>query len=411
MRRGYKRWLVRVGMMGLIVLQAARNIVQVSLSTTYPHNTDRLLSLPTAVNSRFSSSEYVTAVPDMEPEITTTQHQNSSLHFLTTEESGGLFYDPENQSCDTMEHALQQDQVIQEYPHHINALRRHLMMNDYPCFQKLLPYFVTAFQSRLALRHVMLHIPKAGGTSVCSAARNSRIKNSGRNCYTGYFCPLWCCCDDPKPTTCEKLKEKQRLDFQMNENWLDTYCPSMMYSMLLREPIARAMSHVNHLHKHPKKEQLPWRIAMTQSNYMTWALTAYQGARYDQIGTQNPDYIRNWTILYHNNQHPREFRPRKEDLPMAKERLLQMDFLVDLQHSDKQCINKISKLIHIHKKMEHKNKAEKGNYQESFNVTDFARWNQLDVQLYNFSQTFIELDCQFLSLVEQMQTSDTSVAL
>ena len=123
-------------------------------------------------------------------------------------------------------------------------------------------------------------------------------------CWTKDFCPLWCGCEEPKTMTCEDLSEIQA-NFVMNENWLDDFCDNRLYSMLIREPISRAMSHVNQFldalaardHK-PFHNTKGWRLSLIQSNYMTWSLTAGELS----------------------DLHPKYFRPTKDHMDNAKKK-------------------------------------------------------------------------------------------
>ena len=421
---GYKGypWLVIAMVLGMIILSFS------SQSSTHSHCT-KLEKVETIESLAAIPEEDAQRVSNMEPKMI----QPSSL-ITATSLFQSLHFGNQTFDCDSIEQSLGQTltffALLKDHPHKINTLRRHLMMNDFPCFEKLLPYFMEAFQSRLPLNHVSLHIPKTGGTSVCTAAENTpELETKGDNCWTKTFCPIWVGCYQPKPTTCENLYQNKKLNFRMNENWLDELCPQRTYSMILREPISRAMSHVRHLkvflqkRKDKTREERPFvvqrsfrtwtlktveeRRSLVQSNYMTWALTAYTLVKQATIGSQNVDKL-NATMLYHNGQHPVDFRPQKEHLPLAKERLSQMDFLIDLSHSNQECLRKTLQFMKIHAPVGHKN-ANQGaqlqhgrDDQEFFNVTDFAEWNELDTELYNLSQRFIALDCQFLSLMEQM---------
>ena len=68
----------------------------------------------------------------------------------------------------------------------INQLRRSLMIHDSACYSQHKEKFIIAFKQRLDFRHIMLHIPKAGGTSVCEQVKqnsNSSTIKGKRNCW------------------------------------------------------------------------------------------------------------------------------------------------------------------------------------------------------------------------------------
>ena len=83
---------------------------------------------------------------------------------------------PSNQlSCESIP-----DMVAGNLSHaKINSLRRQLMIKDTECFQTHAALFMDVFQHRLLTKHVMLHIPKAGGTSSNMRQRQAR-KNLGQ---------------------------------------------------------------------------------------------------------------------------------------------------------------------------------------------------------------------------------------
>ena len=146
--------------------------------------------------------------------------------------------------CDSIPQRLLDNEL---YPSKINSLRRSLMISDPSCFERHFESFKLIFMSRLPLKHVMLHIPKTGGTSVCERVKKEGVLKAPRgNCWRDGFCPLWGWCENPQPTSCDELNRWPD-DFVMNENWLDLfYCEHHTYSIMIREPVARTKSHINH---------------------------------------------------------------------------------------------------------------------------------------------------------------------
>ena len=146
-------------------------------------------------------------------------------------------------SCHSIPELLSNDDL---HPSKVNSILRRLMIEDPSCFQSHIELFGQMFQSRIKEKHVMLHIPKTGGTSICQSVQEEGIlANPEGNCWKEEFCPYWSGCSDPQPTTCAQLKGWYA-DFVMNENWLDSYCKHHTYSIVMREPVARTMSHINH---------------------------------------------------------------------------------------------------------------------------------------------------------------------
>ena len=92
-------------------------------------------------------------------------------------------------------------------PFDTNRIRRQLALHNPTCLSQHLQLFITAFHNRHVddKRHINLHIPKAGGTSLCSIVHNSSLSEPSPFCWTGDLCPLWCGCLSPKPTTCSDL--------------------------------------------------------------------------------------------------------------------------------------------------------------------------------------------------------------
>ena len=187
----------------------------------------------------------------------------------------------------------------------------------------------------------------------------------------------------------------------MNENWFDGFCPGAgrMYSVVLREPVSRAISHVNHLLRfvshHPDdswKKPRNWRLNLGQSNYLTWSLSA-KNAISDASGSTH-------------DEAPILFRPKEDDLEVAKESLRQMDFIIDLGFPDGQCTSLVLRLMGVSSGEEvgHKNSAGETD-KESFDMRAYELMNSLDALLHEYAKKLIRLDCDFFQKVSSQNPS------
>ena len=288
-------------------------------------------------------------------------------------------------------------------PQFVIELRRKLGLSSPSCLDKHFDTFAQAFLDRPRQKHLNLHIPKAGGTTVCEAVRKyGNMSTPGNNCWTQNFCPIWCCCDNVKPTSCQQLHDSHlsKIDFVMNENWFDGFCEGRTYSMMLREPVSRAISHVNHftefLAAAPRsryQNSRGWRLNLAFSNYMTWSLTA----QYNETG------------------NPGLFRPQYDDLVQAKRVVRQMDFLVDLSFPNETCNRAILKLmgitsIPVGTSKLHANVRNGSHYQAAYDREVYKLVNALDISLYEYAQSLMTVDCAFfLDLIQrypQVVTTD-----
>lgn len=113
----------------------------------------------------------------------------------------------------------------------------------------------------------LLHVSKAGGTSLCRLSRYNRCLEdaTANNCWLRGMGPVWFAGFEHQERSCadyatllrEGLKPQQGLgglDILANEGYLDggaggrqvtTTCPSMLYITLLRHPKTRVFSHMN----------------------------------------------------------------------------------------------------------------------------------------------------------------------
>ena len=267
------------------------------------------------------------------------------------------------------------------------------MMHDAKCYNKHITKFVNAFEDRIGIQHIMLHIPKAGGTSVCQQVKKeNRLTNSGHNCWKDSFCPLWCGCTSVQPTSCSRI-ERWKVDFVMNENYLDDFCADRSYSVLIREPVKRAMSHINHLleavaYRDGNLEGTRnWRLSLVQANYLTWSLSAYPAFKKDQ------------------SVDIRHYEPRGKDLIIAKRRLMQMDYILDLSHENTSCRVQLLRYLNIENEIGHDNSVGGTSYRHDFREMDLKGMNALDIELYEYATRLIDIDCDFYEKVGTEITS------
>lgn len=169
-------------------------------------------------------------------------------------------------------------------PEEINRLRRMLASSNPACYERHFDAFAEQFAMRLTevKRHLNLHTPKAGGTSFCSLARKNQFDTFDlpSTCFHWKFhYALWCCwgfADRPAMNSCSTGRKLR--DFAMNENYLDyPTCPQKrLYSILLRDPVDRAMSQERHYstleHTVANKVNATrvGRYNLFRKNYMTW---------------------------------------------------------------------------------------------------------------------------------------------
>ncbi len=326
-----------------------------------------------------------------------------------------LLREGQERGCEYVRRLIRSHQHNHMATSNINQLRRELMMDKnedtLECFEEHLEFFADVFESRMNRKHVMLHIPKAGGTSMCKTVRDEgKLRTVGQNCWKDDFCPLWIGCTDPAPTSCDAINSWEYADFLMNENWFDGFCQNIdgdghdnspSYSILLREPIQRTMSHLNHfLHAVDYRNDhflnsKNWRLSLIQSNYMTWALSV--GSSITKEGERKKKNLDSFHL-----KHPKYFQPSKSDLDVAMNNLLSMDYIIDLHHPNQSCINHIMNIMHIPGNVTnvHVNSA-KGEYASDFRSSDISLLNELDVSLYNFAMHLIDVDCQFLDLLKK----------
>mmetsp|Transcript_10464 Transcript_10464/g.21488 ORF Transcript_10464/g.21488 Transcript_10464/m.21488 type:complete len:369 (-) Transcript_10464:214-1320(-) len=285
--------------------------------------------------------------------------------------------------------------LANEDPGEVNRIRRILAMENRPCYKHYFDVFADHFLHRVksVKKHVNLHIPKAGGMSLCSVARHSEYGSdipADTNCWERqHFYPMWCLYylgTRPKWESCEDLDESTP-DFVMNENYLDyPLCMQQrLYSTLIREPVERAISHELHLealkdtgnHEMPKK-LFESRLAMGRMNYMTWALSA---------------------DLFADNLNKASLVPGKMHAEVAMDTLSRFDFIMELSE-DVECDAAILHFMGLGDDVvePHMN-AEFGKFEAKWHPPQprsvYEEWNNLDKEVYDYAKRLIKVDCEF----------------
>jgi hypothetical protein len=328
----------------------------------------------------------------------------------------------------------------------MNELRRKVAISNPACYKRYEQDFANDFMSRSRQLHFNLHIPKAGGTSLCKLVRNNNITTPGDNCWEEPFCPVWCCaCNWRRPvhkSVCDLLEERTLatltnspaahnnnnndntlLEFAMNENYFDyPFCNERTYSIVLRDPVDRAMSHVNHffewvsnfggpvVHKENATKLEEWYemmqlhlgqnrngiLNMVQSNYMVWSLVA---GNHFTFGKEIPDSVQ---VPY--------LEPTYAHLQEAKSALAKFDFLIDIFDSSLEaCTETTFQLIglthqtRIQKELSPGLKVDphKSNYKDFYRRQAYEQMNQLDIRLYEYAKELVKVDCAFFLYLEE----------
>lgn len=311
-----------------------------------------------------------------------------------------LSYDVSNttateQYCDERLEPLLMSSNMADYdPGEVNRIRRALASDNPSCYESHFGTFANHFKTRMhsVKNHLSLHIPKAGGTSLCSLANKSSKQTTQRNCWErAHFCPLWCCCkfaDHQEWPSCSVLDESLP-EFVMNENYLDyPLCmQNRIYSMLLRDPIDRAMSHVRHLSLFNERlngtlANYTARMSLVQNNYMTWAL-ASRGA------TSRGDSERILLI------------PQSKHLEVAMDTLSRIDFVMELSQNTT-CDVSILKFMGFEKAgLQHKNVSKRKKETIILDRESYELTNALDMKLFHYARDLMKLDCEFFVRLEK----------
>ena len=289
-------------------------------------------------------------------------------------------------------------------PGEVNTLRRTTGLANPVCYTKYLPLFAEYTRKRIEhiKNHLVLHIPKAGGTSLCDLATSLKKDTpTSNNCWErDHFYPLWCCKNfDERPSihlvennnSCHAF-DQTLPKFTMNENYLDyPLCLNeRLYSVILREPISRVKSHFKHLNyiyrdcnrcgrSKTKPSIYQDRLSLGLNSYQTWALA---------VGSMSgtPDKVR--------------VVPRYELLQVAKDTLFQLDYILDPISQSGVCTNVIvSLMMGEDTGLPHSNDGGRlqGSTKQQHNITEvqYKEMNELDIELHEFAVKLMELDCEF----------------
>ncbi len=281
-------------------------------------------------------------------------------------------------------------------PGEMNRLRRKLALENPSCYEHHFSAFANYTMSRLSSikKHLSLHIPKSGGTSLCELAKLKNETVGDTNCWEkDHFLPLWCYNqfangdrkewtneDNNNAATCDEIV-RLLPKFIMNENYLDyPLClRNQVYSILLRDPVDRVMSSERHLMTfqialHRNDIDTQKRLAFLRNNYLTWAIAS---------GT---------------TEHGKRLRmtPNRKHLELAKDTLSRFDFLLELsRHAI--CQEAILHLMGFGEhEIQHLN-VKKGALMQNNNFSreQYEAWNSLDIELHQYARDLIELDCEF----------------
>lgn len=295
-------------------------------------------------------------------------------------------------------------------PGEVNSFRRRLAMEDPICYEQSFSLLARHFINRLSTvkPHLHLHIPKTGGTSLCSLARlhkNTTNVALHDNCWQPkIFYPVWCCYAfeerkgllDDDNATCDVFSENNPLpEFVMNENYLDyPLCSThRIYSVALRNPIERAMSHESHLVRIRFRNTMPnstfnKRAELGKNNYMTWALSSGANKTANKLSLV----------------------PQRDHLDIAKETLLRFDFLLELSR-DLACDDVILNLMGFNSSaLGRENEKHHRNYMAD-NLKPYGHyqeWNSLDQELYIYAQKLMDIDCDFFAQLQSLLETNSS---
>lgn len=284
-----------------------------------------------------------------------------SSNYVSNCSSSSILSFSHHSSCDSLGRLLSTQSNSTMFAGDVNRLRRNWALTNPSCLERHFSFFEEQFFRRIHSRHLSLHIPKTAGTSLCRLAKkHSNFSTHGGNCWLKYFCPLWCKCSDREPVaTCSQLDSLP--DFVMNENWLDhPLCmEDRLYSISLRHPVDRALSHVNHYLEMIKNGGIEsfattsgWRLNLIQSNYLTWSLVSGL------------------------HEKPREVVPAPHHLEIAKEALSKFDFLLEFS-KNKTCDSAILGFIGFNRTEPLHARTKRVNYSERYRRNVYEQMNDL----------------------------------
>jgi hypothetical protein len=284
----------------------------------------------------------------------------------------------------------QVNDILKCAPDGINQFRQRLAIEDPTCYERSFAQLAANFIDRLenVTAHLNLHIPKAGGTTLCQLATlHKRVLKQWGNCWERkHFYPAWCDFDfnaregmlDNKTCHAAYMERPELPEFVMNENYLDLpMCPyQRIYSMVIREPVDRAMSNERTLQAFIRKSTevtFLQRTELVRHNYITWALSA--GA------AGEPRF---------------QLVPHEDQLDIAKDTLSRFDFFIDftMNHT---CLRATLELMGFpNTTIGHARKRQGEAYSSQVKPREiYQLWNLLDLQLYEYAQQLMDIDCQF----------------
>lgn len=289
-----------------------------------------------------------------------------------------------------------------------NTMRRMIALspgNNTSCYKQYLPMFVNYTLNRIrhVKRHINLHIPKSGGTSLCQLAKqysnkNSKFTTGNSGCWEGHFLPLWCnpafvpggdredWLSEADASFCDAM-DTTLPTFVMNENYLDhPLCTQQrLYSIVLRDPVDRVMSHERHLLNF-ERENEEERLQLIRNNYIVWALSS--GA--------TTEHGKRLSVV-----------PVREHLEIAKDTLSKFDFLLDLSTlaQNETCYKNMLDLMGLAPNEQtppgHDMKGIGKGEEIAFSREEYRKMNLLDIELHEYAQRIITHDCEFYSIVKE----------
>ncbi|KAL7552175.1 hypothetical protein ACHAWF_015392 [Thalassiosira exigua] len=289
-------------------------------------------------------------------------------------------------------------------PGAVNQLRRKVATENPSCYERHFLSFARYAISRINTvnDHLCLHIPKTGGTSLCTLAKKAFGKNQtitkSDNCWEpGHFQPLWISPGLRREKwigTCNSISSRLP-KFVMNENYLDyPLCmQNRLYSILLRDPLERVISHEDHLRRAYEKLKRH-HVELLQKNYVTWALTA-SGAPTHHV----EKYL---------------FSPKKEHLEIAKDILSRFDFLLNFSSEHKVCMRAVLDLMGFggHElTRENKAKSKEAKHNATLDQEKYLNFSLLDINLFQFGQRLMEADCEFYVRLNSEIRNNSSQAM
>lgn len=361
------------------------------------------------------------------PAVTwSSQHETKRPHPNRKEEP------PTSMPCSLVEERLSGGALLP--PSALNELRRSISTTDPSCFLKHRDKFVERFLENRLLggryrRHLNLHIPKAAGTALCTLARANEFSTPIENCWFGSFCPIWCCCDSRQQVSCDDIAVMEP-DFIMNENWLDhPMCDQhRTYSIVLRHPVERAISHVNNYQdlvaRHLPRSGMAkgWRLNLLQSNYMTWALIAGDPRVWSALQEHQDLSMKNITPSTSKERTlvAAQIAPTAEHLEWAKETLRKFDYILLMRiipeehhhlNITAECLQNTLQLMGMEDMQTLQRDSENtfdASYREQYRDEAYKSLNRLDLALFEYSLQLIRMDCEFFEYASQHQASDST---